>query len=759
MKRTLSDGRFAHNDVIRRLREAWFSSRTGPLFRLFVGFVSLRLAVWLVFPHDPPLGVLINGLVIGSLYALLAIGLILIYRASRIINFAQAAMGTIPAVLALVLYSYRHWPYPVVLLIVLVGSPLMGAFTEGATVRLFESAPRLIVTMVTIGLAQGYAFFELLIPLLARREKAARTVYGPSGVIGIHKQIITPFSRAKVRIGGVYFSGDHLVAVVVVVAACVALAAFFRYSNIGIAVRAAAENGDRARLLGIPVREVSSVVWMIAGLLSGLSIFVRAPIVGTPIGGVLLGPGLLLYALAAAVIARMESLPTALAAGLAIGVVDQATFYGTRNGTLSNAIMLPIILGALFLQRRAMSRAVDTGLSTWQTVKEFRPIPVQLNHVREVAVARLLGWLVVAGLLLGLPYMLGPLRYSKGSLILIYAIVGLSVVILTGWAGQISLGQWALSGMGAAVAGGLAANHGTDFVVTLFVAGLAGAAFSVAIGAPAARIPGLFLAVTSLAFAANLQYFFLDRHYFGWLLPRLDKGILRPVIYGRFDVSSDLAFYYVCLTVFALAVLVARSLRSSRSGRVFIASRDNGRAAQSFGVGLVRTRLAAFATAGFMAGIAGALYAYLQGAVDASAFTGTVSADLFIMAVIGGLTSISGPLVGAVYLVGVRDILPNFYASHYLAQGVGITLVLRFSSGGMIEVGYRLRDNFLRRIASRHSIVVPSLSRSEGPGAFGDVSGQAASDRRVPDVLSVQALAHTNTDDRPAAKIKKGRRS
>jgi branched-chain amino acid transport system permease protein len=263
----------------------------------------------------------------------------------------------------------------------------------------------------------------------------------------------------------------------------------------------------------------------------------------------------------------------------------------------------------------------------------------------------------------------------------------------------------------------------------MLAAGLAGAAFSVAIGVPAIRVPGLFLAVTTVAFASNMQFFFLNREYFGWLLPKSTSPVYRPILYGRIDASGDLAFYYVCLVFLALAMLSARSLRNSRSGRVLIAARDNPRAAQSYGVNLIRTRLVAFALAGFFAAIAGALYSYLQGAVDAPAFTPTASADLFTMTIIGGLTSVPGALVGATFLITVRNFLPNWHDLHLFAQGAGTILVLRFASGGLVEVGHRVRDRFLLRIADKHGIVVASLAGPAAlpkPGANGGPSGKDA---------------------------------
>ena len=199
-----------------------------------------------------------------------------------------------------------------------------------------------------------------------------------------------------------------------------------------------------------------------------------------------------------------------------------------------------------------------------------------------------------------------PERFSgRFTLVVITAIVGVSLVILTGWSGQISLGQFAIAGIGSGVAGGLAVR-GWDFFICLGVAGLAGALVAVLIGLPALRIQGLFLAVTTLAFAFTVQFFFLNRDYFGWWLPKTGETVARPRLYGFFSTQSDTRFYFVCLIFLGLSLLVARSVRKNRLGRVLIGVRDNSRAVQAYGVNLARNRLAAFAISGFIAAVAGA---------------------------------------------------------------------------------------------------------------------------------------------------------
>src|SRR4051812_1849573 len=443
-------------------------------------------------PHGVPFGVLINGAVLGMLYALLAFGLILVYRANRIVNFAHAGLGLVPAVTALLLVTNRHWPYAVSVAIMLVGSALVGGAVE-LVMRRFWSQPRLIATVFPIGLAQIFVYLELRLPDWIAGQPSLPTSFP------------TPYARFQADIGGVVFSGDYLAIVIAAAAVCAGLAAFLRYTRAGIAVRAAAENADRASLLGVPVARLSTIVWVLAGLCSGIAVFLQAPVTALPTGGAV-SPLVLLYGLAAAVVARMESLPIAFAAGMGIGVIQQGAFTGSSKPDDAAALMLVVILAALLLQRRRMARAYDTGIASFRSLQEFRPVPVELRALPAVRRARMAGFAALGALGLAAPFIAGTSRTGFCTAAVLAGMVAISLVVLFGWAGQISLGQSAFAGIGAAVAGGLATRHGSDFFVTLAVALVAGAVIAVLIGIPALRVPGLFLSVVTLGLAATVQY-------------------------------------------------------------------------------------------------------------------------------------------------------------------------------------------------------------------------------------------------------------
>ncbi|HUF33267.1 MAG TPA: ABC transporter permease [Acidimicrobiales bacterium] len=650
---------------------------------------------------SPPLSLFLFGVASGSLYGLVAVGIILIYRTNRIINFAAAAIGAVPAILAVLLMVLKGVPYFVALPITIVGGLGLGGLTDVVVIRRFSKAPRLILTVATIGVAQILAFVALYIPIWLGRED-------------ISSGVTTPWTDLQVNTAtnNLLLNGDYIFSVVTVVALAAGLALFFRFTRIGIALRASAENADRASLLGIPVERVQTVSWMIAGLLGAMTIFLRSPLVGVPVDGSL-GYTVLLFALAAAVIARMESIPLAVVAGFAVGVLEQSSVAATGSSDLAAAIMLAFILGALLFQRGSLSRAYDAGVSTWQSLKEFRPVPTELRNVREVVVGR---W-VLAGLLLALvlfaPLMVSAGEVAKLSTIPITAIVAVSLVILTGWAGQISLGQFAIVGAGAVVAGKLATDFNQDFFTTVIAGALAGAAIAIVVGIPAVRIQGLFLAVTTLSFAGAVQFYFLKRNYaIGQLIlpSQANARVGRPILWERIDLAPERNYYYLCVVFLVLVLLAARSFRKNRSGRVLIATRDNQRAAPAYAMNLVRTRLAAFAVAGAIAGIAGVLQVYQSQSVDASTYGLVPSIQVFVATVIGGLTSLPGAVAGAVVIEAVSLFgEPRLTGISFLVTGPGLLLILLFLPGGFAQAGYQLRDRYLRWVAAKHDILVPSL--------------------------------------------------
>ncbi|MGZ4730018.1 MAG: branched-chain amino acid ABC transporter permease, partial [Acidimicrobiales bacterium] len=260
-------------------------------------------------------------------------------------------------------------------------------------------------------------------------------------------------------------------------------------------------------------------------------------------------------------------------------------------------------------------------------------------------------------------------------------------------------------GFGAAIGAYATQTWHLDLSLALLVAGLVGVVVAVLVGLPALRLRGLFLAVTTLAFAMATSSWLLNRRYFGWIPV---SRVTRPKLFGVIDLNSQSSYYYLCLACLGLVVLGVRGIRRSRTGRVLLALRENERGAQSFGVNVIRAKLTAFALSGFLAAFAGCLLAHLLQAFSPDVYGPGASFGIFTTAVVGGLGSLLGAALGALYLQGGQWFLPGPQWQQ-LASAAGVLVVLLIIPGGLGDLVYRVRDSWLRWVAQRHDIIVPSL--------------------------------------------------
>ncbi len=659
-----------------------------------IGIVAFAVLVW---PYPATLGVILNGALSGGRIALIALGIALVYRSNRIINFAAADMGVAPITLVVMLVLGFGWNYWLGLGIGIAGAVVVGALTELVVIRRFRKAPRLILTVATIGLSQLFLVLALAIPNWINGDALA----------GLGDRLSPPFT-VNWEFGGIIFNANDIVTMVAVPLTLIALALFLTRSQTGMAVRAAAERGDRAAMLGIPVGRVQTIVWTIASLLAFLALFLRTGAVGLPLGSPL-GPLFLIQAIGAAVIGRFERFPTIACASIAIGILDQANTFQPGNRPAFNDVMIfaIVLIALLFVRRPTQTRAGE--VSNWQSVDEVRPVPAELARLPEVRFFFLgIGAVILAFVLL-VPTFFSESRLSLATVVVIFSIVAVSLVVLTGWAGQVSLGQVAFMGIGGAVGGALTSRHGWDISLAMLVAGLVGAVVAVIIGYPAIRRRGLTLAVITLAFALVTQTWLLNQEFFGGWLPV--SRIERPALFGVIDINTETRFYYFSIVVLVLMLLAARGIRRSRTGRALIALRENENAAQAYGINVVRTTVSAFAISGFMAAVAGVLFVHEQNGLGSTVFAPTESLKTFSTVVIGGLGSLPGAVLGSVYVRGSQYFLNGNW--QLVATGAGVLLILWIYPGGLGGMAVLVRDAYLRWVADRRGIVVPSLLRDE----------------------------------------------
>lgn len=673
--------------------------------------VAILVFTKLLLPGGPdgggtPAAILFSGAVLGLLNGLVAAGIVLIYRSARIINFSQAAMGSLGGLFVFYLVQLNGWPFWVAFLFGLAVSALVGLMIDLALIRRFFFAPRLAVTVLTIALANLIAELGPIVPTLPIFPEDLSQV-------DLNRALKLPFPGFKFRIGDLArdFGFGYILAIVLSLLALGGLAYFLRFTRSGTAVRAYSENAERAELLGINVKSLSTLVWTIAATLSGLGVILTGTVVqfGSVQG---LAPVALLPALAAAVLGRMKNIGAAVAAATGISVVTEALKWSfPRLGPVVYPGLFLVILIGLFIQRRQFDRGEATDASNWRATDEIRPTPKQLTEVGGIRSWRTVLIVLGAAVVLVYPWLttIGAIHF--GGSIALYGIVLLSLVVLTGWAGQVSLGQFAFVAVGAVIGGSMTSRSGIPFWVALPLSALITAGVATLIGIPALRVKGLFLGVVTFAFAVAVQSALFQEEYFGWLLPR---SIERPTLF-LLDFEDERSAYYLAVVALALCVLVVYTLRRYSAGRALIGIRENEANMRSFAVKVVTAKLSAFALSGFLCGLAGTLIAHHQRAVSASSFGAQASLDVFLLAVVGGITSVSGTILGALYFA-LRTSWTGDLA--FWAGPVGILTVLYLFPGGLASMMYSFRDSIYRIVAQRKHIVVPSLMADYDPTAI-----------------------------------------
>ena len=639
-----------------------------------------------------PSFVLVQGVVTGLGYGLLAMGLVLIYKTNRILNFAQGQLGVVAAVFLVKCFYDFGFNYWFSLVLALAMAAGVGALSE-LLLRRLANRPRVLVMVATIGLSQVLFVFTAL-PFIRPKN--------------LYKPFPVPFD-VSFHIGTYTFTPAEVMTLVVAPLVAIGLAALVKWSTWGLSMRAMAENRDSARLSGVWTRRTSTMAWTVAGVLSAFTAILTSPGQTSSLTEVL-SPELLLLALAAAMVGAMTSLTAAFVAAIGVGVVQEILIWNLSSTAQVDLVLFGIVMVVLLVRVAAL----QTGnrreeRSSWLEGTRTR-LRTQGALRRRVGSTGVWVALVVAALA---PLVLSTGRTYLLSQICIYAVIALSMTVLTGWAGQVSLGQFGLVAVGAL----LAAHLGTrlPLVVLLPLAGVVTAVVAVLIGLPALRVRGLYLAVSTLAF--NLWFMGSVLGTTCWDVPlvhrRLCTGLpnpqstllARPSLFGL-SLGSERAFAWFSLGILVLSLLMVRLWRDRGVARRLMAVRDNETGAGAMGIPLARTKLLAFALSGFIAGYAGVCLAFATERISTATFDPTYSVLVVSMVVIGGLGDIDGAVLGAIYLVGLPAMFGTTSTIQFLTSGLGLLVFILYLPGGLAELLHRLAD-----------VVTLSLERLGGHGA------------------------------------------
>jgi ABC-type branched-subunit amino acid transport system ATPase component/ABC-type branched-subunit amino acid transport system permease subunit len=628
---------------------------------------------------------LVLGTIVGLTYGLFGAALTLVYRISRVLNFAGGSAGALGvAVMGWVFFAWQvGWALAALLGLVAaaVGGLAVGFLVVGPLAR----ASRLTAMLATIGAAQLLAVVVLFVPRGGR--------------------VALPFTAAA-TVGNLTLHEGDLAILVVAPLAVAALAWFLHRHRLGIASRAVSENLEAAQHSGIPTRRVTLTVWAIAGLLAGLaSILARsttlAPAVGTasPLAG-----GLLYHAFAAALIGGFSNLSLTFAGGLGIGIVESVVSWNYPSADTADVVILAGLLIVLLVRRRMgrTSRAVAT--SSWSLTGQVAQLQPRLAALPRVRIAR---WMILAGAVAATGFLALAIPVDQVvflASIAIFAIMGLSLVVLTGFSGQLSLGQFAFVAIGA-IAGGRLASIGLPAPLALLGAVAIGGAVALIVALPTLRMRGASLAVLTLGVAVVAS---------GWLfqqawLTRTASGvsaltIARPSVFG-IDFNDERNYFWLCLFALVAAAAAVHLFHRSRTGRSVEAVRDNEAGAAALAISPSRAKLTGFLVAGMIAAAAGYLYGGFLVHFDQGFFTPDASLALIAMVVFGGISTVTGAIVGAIWIRSTQfflaPLLPGLIGTNstLLFGGLGLLAAVLLFPTGLAGAIFRLRDVVVGRLA------------------------------------------------------------
>lgn len=600
------------------------------------------------------LDVLISGLINGNTYALIAVGISLIFGVADLINFAHGSVFAVGAMVGWWLAAILHWPLWATLLAVIVVTGVLGLAIERFCVRPLAGAPPIAPLLSTVAVS-----FIL--------DYSSQDIFSPET-----RHFPTLLPTHNFQVGDMHFGTLALVIFAVSILSVAALWAFLKYSRVGLALRATAQDRDAAEQMGVHVGSVQGLSFAIASALAG----VGGVLVGMYYGNVdpTVGFNAMLEGFAAATLGGLGSLPGAVIGGLLLGIGEAfgVTFFG---GSTRQLITFAVLVGVLWLRPNGLMGSAGAVLREPLTGTFF-------GSGRAVA----LNWwqlgLVGVVLVVGMPLFAGAYVLQIGAIVLIFTILALSMTVLAGTAGQISLGQAGLFAIGAYASALLTKEQGWSFWFALPMAGLLAAVIGAVIVAPALHLRGHYVAIVTLGIGAMVTSILLN---FESLTngPMGVTDIPAPVFFGHAIVQPR-DFYLLSLAVLLVCAGLTVLLQRSHLGRVWRSIREDELAAQAFGVQLASYKSLAFAIGAFMAGLGGSLLAHQYTYISPDIFDVTISVLALTIVVMGGMSNVLGALVGAIILVGGPEFFRPLHDVRMLGYGVLLLLLVRFRPQGIL---------------------------------------------------------------------------
>ncbi|MCY3577525.1 MAG: ABC transporter permease [bacterium] len=537
------------------------------------------------------------GLFLGALWAMYATGLVVVYTTTGVFNFAQGAIGVFSAFLYWELHVNRGWHSILALFVVVcLFAPALGVTLDAVIMRRLRTASLVVQLMVTV------AIMVLLLSVVGdiwEADTPRRVPY----LLGINNGI---------DLGPSQLPWHRLIVFVVAIAIAVSMRFLLRRTRIGTAMRAVVDNRELAALNGARPNVVSSTSWALGSMLGALGGILIAPELG-------LDPATLnnvvIIAFAAAAFGALRNLPMAVIGAMLIGLLRAHTGAWLDFGPdfrFAHLAVAPLIL--LFVVVALPQARLEVGrlahhLRRHERYTKWWEGLIGCGVVILLAVAFSGGWLDFG---IWDPGAWGSRELNSANEAMALALIGLSLVPLIGWAGQINFAPLAFAGFGAFVYLKFAGDSGNGYWILLV--GLLCAPLGALVALPAARLRGLYLALMTMAFAQAMSLIFFPHP---WVMPIIGTGRQFPHI-ELFGVTFDdrRGFFLLMVCVFAIFVYGLVLLRRSRYGRRWMAINDSQAAAATLGVPVVWTKVVVYAVSASMAGIAGVFWATVSGNVD-----------------------------------------------------------------------------------------------------------------------------------------------
>ena len=639
-------------------------------------------------------------------FSMFAMGISVIYRASRVLNLAHGAMAMFPAY---VFYSLTNAGLPawLGLPVGIASGAVLGVAVERIFVRRLRPQGPTAQTVGTV------AVTGLLIAIAAK-------VWGTSPTLA---PAVFPEGQVEVAGAAVRYGDLGLFAVGMVVSG--AAFAFFKFTEVGLAMRGAAQNRRAASLMGVDPDRAAAGAWALGGGLAALAGILLAAVTSLDPYSLSLQ---VLPAFVAALIGGLESLLGAVAgaalAGVLFGLVPLLAKLPVVGGVLRYSGATQLVLTALALvvmairgRRLSGAEASEAGLSADTGRGGFRSTKLGWRHL--VALGALIAW----------PFLVPFSALGTSLLAMELGLVAISLVVLIGWVGQISLAQASFVGVGALVTAMASRSWGVGFPVNVAVGAAAAGLAAVGLGVMALRVRGLYLAVATLIFAWMADQFLFPSP---WLGAGTGSSTMPDQRYGvaggfpSFDFTSRTTLYFVMLAVLVLVVATLANLRDTRVGRAFFAVRGSEMAAASLGIDVMRYKLVAFAVSGVLAGLGGSLLMLEQRTMVPAQFLFTVSLQYLAIAVVGGLTSLGGAIAAGCVFAALNELFFRVTALAGWLEIVSASLlavVLLVQPGGLAAMARNVRSGssrvaFLLRPVIARFEPLAARARKRGAGVW-----------------------------------------